>query len=122
MKTVLIVEDNIVNRELLREVLSARGYAVEEAEDGLQALDRLKDLKPDFLLLDLNMPVLDGFATLQRIRESPELSVLPVLAVTASAMRGDREKALEAGFDGYITKPIKSSELFAEIERVIEKG
>ena len=121
MKTVLIAEDNAVNRELLRELLTARGYVVEEAADGVQALELMQKRKPDLLLLDLNMPVLDGFATLRKIRENPALSTLPVLAVTASAMRGDQEKALEVGFDGYVSKPIKSSLLFAEVERALGK-
>ena len=122
MKTILIAEDNLVNRELLRELLTARGHAVEEAADGLQALELMQKRKPDLLLLDLNMPVLDGFATLRKIRENPALSTVPVLAVTASAMRGDQEKALEAGFDGYISKPVKSSVLFAELERALAKS
>ncbi|MGA7503118.1 MAG: response regulator [Candidatus Sulfotelmatobacter sp.] len=121
MKTALIVEDNAINRELLRELLVLRGFAVEEACDGLQALEMIGKHKPDVLLLDLNMPVLDGFATLRKIRENSQLSTLPVLAVTASAMRGDQERALEAGFDGYISKPIKSSVLSAELERVLSK-
>jgi len=122
VKTILIAEDNLVNRELLRELLTARGHAVEEAADGLQALELMQKRKPDLLLLDLNMPVLDGFATLRKIRENPALSTVPVLAVTASAMRGDQEKALEAGFDGYISKPVKSSVLFAELERALAKS
>lgn len=122
MRTALIVEDNPVNRELLRELLMARDYAVEEAVDGLQALNLIKENKPDVLLLDLNMPVLDGFATLQKIREDPKLADLTVLAVTANAMRGDEEKALSAGFDGYLSKPINSSLLYQELERVSKKA
>lgn len=121
MRTALIVEDNPVNRELLRELLMARDYAVEEAVDGLQALNLIKENKPDVLLLDLNMPVLDGFATLQKIREDPKLADLTVLAVTANAMRGDEEKALSSGFDGYLSKPINSSLLYQELERVSKK-
>jgi CheY-like chemotaxis protein len=122
LKTALVVEDNAVNRELLRELLSSRDYAVEEAENGLQALEMMKHSKPDVLLLDLNMPVLDGFATLRRVREDPALLALPVLAVTASAMRGDEEKALEAGFDGYLSKPVKSAALFQALERILKKS
>ncbi len=122
LKTVLVVEDNSVNRELLRELLSARDYAVEEAENGVQALEMMKQRRPDVLLLDLNMPVLDGFATLRKVREDPELSGLPVLAVTASAMRGDEEKALEAGFDGYLSKPVKSKTLFEQLDRLLKTG
>jgi CheY-like chemotaxis protein len=119
--TVLIAEDNAVNRELLRELLEARGYAVQEAGDGLQALEMMAEFKPDALLLDLNMPVLDGFATLKKIRQDPRLASLPVMAVTASAMRGDQEKALEAGFDSYLSKPIQSSALYEELRRILVK-
>lgn len=117
MKTVLIAEDNPVNRELLRELLEMRGYAVVEAGDGEQALTQIHQSIPDILLLDLNMPVLDGFGTLECIRQDPRLASLPVLAVTAYAMRGDREKILSSGFDGYLSKPITSGELERELER-----
>ena len=119
MKTVLIAEDNPVNRELLRELLEMRGYAVVEASDGEQALREIDQNIPDILLLDLNMPVLDGFGTLKRIRQEPRLASLPVLAVTAYAMRGDREKILSSGFDGYLSKPITSAELERELERLV---
>ncbi len=121
MKTILIAEDNAVNRELLRELLEARGYAVEEACNGLEALQMIVQSKPDALLLDLNMPVLDGFATVRKIRKDPAMASLPVLAVTAYAMRGDREKTLETGFDGYLSKPISSAVLDAELERIWNK-
>ena len=121
MKRILIAEDNAVNRELLRELLEARGYTVEEACNGQEALAMIAQSKPDALLLDLNMPVLDGFATVRKIREDPALASLPVLAVTAYAMRGDREKTLEAGFDEYLSKPISSAVLDAELERIWNK-
>ena len=119
MKTVLIAEDNPVNRELLRELLEMRGYAVVEASDGEQTLKQINGSIPDILLLDLNMPVLDGFGTLKRIRQDPRLASLPVLAVTAYAMRGDREKILSSGFDGYLSKPITSAELERELDRLL---
>ena len=103
MKRILIAEDNPVNRELLHELLEARGYEIEEAENGQEALQMIAQSRPDVLLLDLNMPVLDGFSTVRKIREDAAISSLPVLAVTAYAMRGDREKTLEAGFDGYLS-------------------
>ena len=118
MRKILIAEDNPVNRELLHELLEARGYVVEEAENGQEALQMIAQSRPDALLLDLNMPVLDGFATVRKIREDTAISSLPVLAVTAYAMRGDREKTLEAGFDGYLSKPISPSALDAELERI----
>lgn len=118
MKTILIAEDNAVNRELLRELLESREYKVAEACNGQEALDLIPTLRPDLLLLDLSMPVLDGFATLKKIRETPEMASLTVVAVTAYAMRGDQEKAMQAGFDGYLSKPIDSSLLDRELERV----
>jgi two-component system cell cycle response regulator DivK len=119
LPTILIAEDNDLNRELLRELLQAHGYDVREAVNGRQAIDLMRKSRPDVALLDLNMPVLDGFATLKQIRQDPSLFSLPVMAVTASAMRGDREKALEAGFDSYLSKPIDSTILYQELDRIL---
>jgi CheY-like chemotaxis protein len=121
MKKILIAEDNAVNRELLRELLEMRGYVVIEACDGQEALRKIAETQPDILLLDLGMPVLDGFGTVCKIRENPNLSALPVLAVTAYAMRGDREKILNSGFNGYLSKPINPSALDQELERLLNK-
>ncbi|MFZ0796420.1 MAG: response regulator [Terriglobales bacterium] len=121
MKRVLIAEDNAVNRELLRELLEIRGYDVVEACDGQEALQKIAETQPDILLLDLGMPVLDGFGTVHKIREDPRLSSLPVLAVTAYAMRGDREKILNSGFNGYLSKPINPCALDQELERLLKK-
>lgn len=119
MSTVLIAEDNAVNRELLRELLEMRGYTVVEACNGEEALHMIEQAPPDILLLDLGMPVLDGTAVVRRIREDPRLAKLPVLAVTAYAMQGDREKIVSSGFDGYLSKPINSSSLMQELERLL---
>lgn len=121
MKTVLIAEDNPVNRELLRELLEMRGYAVVETCNGQEAMEQLHKAQPDILLLDLNMPVLDGFGTIEKIRKHPAFRTLPVLAVTAYAMRGDREKILSAGFDGYLSKPIDPTVLHQELRRLLIK-
>jgi CheY-like chemotaxis protein len=120
MKKILIAEDNAVNRELLRELLEMRGYDVTEACDGQEALLKIAETQPDILLLDLSMPVLDGFGTVQKIRENSQLDSLPVLAVTAYAMRGDREKILNSGFNGYLSKPISPSALDQELERLLK--
>jgi CheY-like chemotaxis protein len=122
MKKVLIAEDNAVNRELLHELLEMRGYAVIEACDGEDALRKIAATRPDILMLDLNMPILDGFATLRRIREDPQSTSLPVLAVTAYAMRGDRERILDSGFDGYLSKPIGPAELERELQRLTARA
>ncbi|MGH9499924.1 MAG: response regulator [Terriglobales bacterium] len=122
MSKVLIAEDNPVNRELLRELLETRGHSVGEACNGQEALHRIEESLPDILLLDLDMPVLDGFATVRRIRENPVVAALPVLAVTAYAMQGDRERVLSSGFDGYLSKPIQSRLLFEEMDRLLGKS
>jgi CheY-like chemotaxis protein len=121
MIRILVAEDNAVNRELLRELLEARGYAVSEACDGQEALHMIEQAQPELLLLDIGMPVLDGFAVIRRIRENPLMARLPVVAVTAYAMRGDREKILKSGFDGYLSKPLNPSSLTEELDRLLTK-
>jgi CheY-like chemotaxis protein len=118
---VLVAEDNPVNRELLRELLEARGYNVTEAPDGQEALRMIEQAHPDILLLDIGMPILDGFAVVRKIRANPSLATLTVLAVTAYAMQGDRENILNAGFDGYLSKPINARDLANELERLLHK-
>jgi CheY-like chemotaxis protein len=122
MIKVLIAEDNAVNRELLRELLELRGYTVLEACDGQDALQMIEQTQPELLLLDIGMPVMDGFAVIRRIRENPRLAKLPVVAVTAYAMRGDQERILNSGFDGYLSKPVNPSSLAEELDRVLTKG
>src|SRR5258706_7962727 len=121
MKNILIAEDNAVNRELLRELLEMRGYAVVEACDGEEALRMIDETQPDLVLLDIGMPVLDGFAVARKIRENPRLSSLRVVAVTAYAMQGDREKILNSQFDGYLSKPVNSRFLTEELDRLLVK-
>jgi CheY-like chemotaxis protein len=121
MKKVLIAEDNAVNRELLRELLEIRGYDVIEARDGQEALLKITEALPDILLLDLGMPILDGFGTVRKLRENPRFSSLPVLAVTAYAMRDDRDKVLNSGFDGYLSKPIDPNALDRELARLLHQ-
>jgi two-component system cell cycle response regulator DivK len=121
MTKILVAEDGPVNRELLRELLGNRGYTVIEACNGQEALDMVEQSRPDLLLLDIGMPVLDGFAVIRRIRENPRFATLPVVAVTAYAMRNDRENVLKAGFDGYLSKPIHARDLTNEIERLLRK-
>ncbi|HWY54814.1 MAG TPA: response regulator [Terriglobales bacterium] len=115
---ILVAEDNAVNRELLRELLEMRGHAVIEACNGEEALRVLEESRPDILLLDLGMPVLDGYGTVRRVRANPGFATLPVLAVTAYAMQGDKERILRSGFDGYLSKPINPTLLFQELERL----
>ena len=122
MIKVLIAEDNPVNRELLRELLELVGCTVLEACDGQEALRVIEQSQPELLLLDIGMPVMDGFAVIQRIRENPRLAKLPVVAVTAYAMRGDQERILNSGFDGYLSKPVNPSSLAEELDRVLTKS
>jgi two-component system cell cycle response regulator DivK len=119
MSRILVAEDNVVNRELLRELLEMRGHSVVEARDGLEALRMIEQSQPDLLLLDIGMPALDGYGVVRKIRENPGSAALRVLAVTAYAMQGDREKILTAGFDGYLSKPINPQFLMQEIERLV---
>ena len=121
MTKILVAEDNAVNRELLRELLETRAYTVVEACDGEEALRMIEQTQPDLLLLDIGMPVLDGFAVVRKIRENPRFASLPVVAVTAYAMQGDREKILNAKFDGYLSKPVNSRSLAEELDRLLSK-
>ena len=117
MKRILLVDDNPINRELLREILDLEGYEVEEAEDGLNALRLYKERVPHLTILDLQMPVMDGFETLKLILECNEDAL--VIAVTAFAMRGDKERALEAGFRDYITKPVEMNHLRMRVRELL---
>ena len=119
MKTVLIAEDNPINRELLRELLEIRGYTVAEACNGQEAVAMVEREPPDILLLDIGMPLLDGFGVVRRLRENPRFTSLPVVAVTAYAMQGDREKIMASGFDGYLSKPVDSKSLVQELDRLL---
>ena len=119
MKTILVADDNPVSRELISEILEAEGYRVIEAIDGGDALQKARETRPDLVLLDIQMPVMDGYTVLQELRHDHEFPSIRVVALTAFAMFGDREKALAAGFDGYITKPIKVSALRAEVEDLL---
>lgn len=118
MKRVLLAEDNPMNRELIRDALEAAGCEIIEAASGEEALRKLREGPPHLVLLDVQMPGLDGYAVLDRLRADPQLARLPVIALTAYAMRGDRERALAAGFDGYVSKPIDFPQLRAEIDRL----
>ena len=115
MKTVLVAEDNAVNRELIAEILEASDYRVIQAVDGLDALRLLGFHRPDVVLLDMQMPKLDGKETLRAIRANPDLADLRVVACTAYAMQGDREEILRCGFDAYISKPIFRAELLQAV-------
>jgi len=118
-KRILVADDNAASRELLREVLEMSGYDVLEAADGQEALRKARETSPDLALVDIQMPHLDGFGVLQALRDDPRFTDLRVVALTAFAMQGDRERALGAGFDGYITKPVEISALRQEIRKFL---
>lgn len=122
MKKILIAEDNPANSELMLEVLSGRGYDVLEVSDGRQALQTIEETEPDLVLLDIQLPILDGFAVLFQLRQNPRLANIRVVAVTANAMKEDREKGLRAGFDAYISKPIDAAALRLLVDQLLLKG
>ncbi len=119
--TILYIEDNSDNRKLVRRVLEVEGYAVVEAKDGLQAMECLQAGPIDLALMDINMPEVDGYTLTARIKAMPQYANLPIVAVTANVMRGDRERSLQAGCDGYIQKPIDIDTLSQQIERFLTR-
>jgi two-component system cell cycle response regulator DivK len=102
-------------------VLTAEGYTVHEAPDAHEALSKLKTLLPDLILMDINMPDMDGYTLTAHIRALPNLGLIPIVALTANVMRGDRERSLEAGCDGYIQKPVDIDTLTQQIERFLKR-
>ncbi len=118
-KTILYIEDNPGNRMLIRRILEAEGYHVVEAADGYEGLDLASRLKPDLILMDINLPGIDGYELTGRLKKSEALAHVPVIAMTANVMRGDREKTLAAGCDGYIQKPVDVDQLPLEIARFL---
>jgi CheY-like chemotaxis protein len=122
MKKILVAEDNPASSELIREVLSGRGYEIIEACDGRQALEKIEETQPDLVLLDIQLPILDGFAVLSQLRQNPRFANLCVVAVTANVMKEDREKGLRAGFDAYIGKPIDAAALRLQVDQLLRKG
>ena len=117
--TILYVEDDFNNRTLVRRVLEAEGYQVVDAANANQAMGCLKEHKIDLILMDINMPEVDGYALTTKIKSVPEYAKIPIVAMTANVMRGDRERSLEAGCDGYIQKPIDIDLLTQQVERFL---
>ena len=119
MKTILVADDRATSRELVRIALEHCGYEICEARDGGDALKMAREVRPDLIILDLHMPGLDGFAVISELRLDAELAATPVLALTASAMQGDKERALSVGFTSYLAKPIGLSKLREEVARLL---
>jgi len=120
MPRLLVVEDNELNRDMLSRRLSRAGYTIDLAQDGEQALESMRTCKPDLVLLDMNLPVLDGWEVCRAARAESRLRELPIIALTAHAMQEDRERAMQAGCDDYATKPIDFPELLRKIEDLLE--
>jgi CheY-like chemotaxis protein len=119
MSTILLVEDNLMIRELVREILEIARYEVVEACDGNQALRVAADTLPNLVLLDIQLPGLDGFTVLHHLRRDPRFNKIPVIALTAYALHSDRRRILEAGFDCYMTKPIDRASLLENIHSLL---
>ena len=119
MTKILLVEDNEMNRDMLSRRLKKKGFEVEIAVDGQEGVDKAKSISPDLILMDLSLPVLDGWGATKAIKANPDTSSIPIIALTAHAMAGDREKAMEAGADEYDTKPIDLKRLIAKINSFI---
>jgi two-component system, cell cycle response regulator DivK len=123
MKTkILYIEDNDQNFYLVNFILSAKGCIVVRAHDGREGIDLAKQENPDFILLDIQLPVMDGYATARELRKNPAMSSTPIIALTSYAMAGDREKALEAGCTGYIEKPINPKTFVEQIQQYLPSG
>ena len=118
-KTILYVEDSQDNRTLVRRVLQSEGFQVLEAEDASHAMLVLDDQRPDLILMDINLPEVDGYSLTTHLKLRPELRSVPIIALTANVMKGDRERSLEAGCDGYIQKPVNVDTLAEQIESYI---
>lgn len=122
MPTILLVEDNEMNRDMLSRRLERRGYVVCVAEDGQAGVQLAEELVPDLILMDMSLPVLDGWEATRQIKANPITRKIPVIALTAHAMAGDREQAIAAGCDDYDTKPIELLRLVRKIERFLGGG
>jgi two-component system, cell cycle response regulator DivK len=118
-RTILLIEDNEQNRYLTTFLLENKGYEVVSAEDGLLGIERAEKQKFDLVLLDIQLPVMDGYHVAQALRSKAATSTIPIVAITSYAMAGDREKAIAAGCDGYIEKPINPETFVSEVERFL---
>ncbi|HEX5000457.1 MAG TPA: response regulator [Terriglobia bacterium] len=118
LKRILVVDDNTSSRELVRFALETR-YVVEEATDGVEAINKISQTPPDLILMDIQMPEMDGYEALHKIRALPAANPVPVVAITAFAMLEDMQKAIEAGFDGYFPKPINVAALRAHVDSLL---
>ena len=119
---ILYVEDNISNRLLVRRILEAEGYTVIEAENAKEAFAILEDENPNLILMDINMPDIDGYMLTGQLKDIPKLKHVPIIALTANVMRGDRERTIDAGCDGYIQKPVDVDALPKQIAQYLQEA
>jgi two-component system cell cycle response regulator DivK len=116
---ILVVEDQEDNRQILRDLLTKNGFEIVEAENGEQALLAVAKQRPDLILMDIQLPLLDGYEATRRIKANPELRSIPIIVVTSYALSGDEAKAREAGCDAYVTKPYSPRQLLAKIREYL---
>ena len=118
-KRILVVEDQPDNRKIIRDVFAATGYEIIEAENGEEALAAIAKARPDLILMDMQLPIMDGYTATRRIKADPALRSIPVIAVTSYALSGEEKKAREAGCDDYIPKPYSPRELLAKVRQYL---
>jgi two-component system, cell cycle response regulator DivK len=118
-KRILVVEDQEDNRQILRDLLSSVGYEMTEAWDGAAGVAAAKEQRPDLILMDIQMPLMDGYEATRRIKAEPELKAIPIIVVTSYALSGDEGKARDAGCDAYVTKPYSPKQLLAKIREFL---
>ncbi len=119
METVLVIEDNPDNMTLICDILELNGYATLQATTGLGGFEKAEVTKPDFVILDIQLPDIDGYTVLDKIRKSPKTQKIPVIAMTSYAMAGDKERLLNAGCDGYVEKPIDPDLVMTQIQQIV---
>jgi two-component system, cell cycle response regulator DivK len=118
-KKILVVEDTEDNRQILRDLLGMAGYDLVEAHDGAQGVAMAAEHKPDLILMDIQMPVMDGYEATRRIKANPELKAIPIVAVTSYALSGDEQKTRDAGCDAYIAKPYSPRQMLAKVREIL---
>ena len=119
-KTVLIVEDNELNMKLFRDLLEAHGYQTSGTSNGFEALDLVRKLHPDLILMDIQLPIMDGYTATTRIKSDPKLRSIPIIAVTSYALSGEEKKARAAGCDDYVPKPFSPRQLLAKVRQYLQ--
>ena len=118
-KKILIVEDNVVNRVLMQDLLTYHGYEILEAGDGAEGIEKARKYRPDLILMDMQMPIMDGIQAVNHLKADPETRDIKIISLTAFAMKGDRERFLRAGCDEYVAKPINTRELPKLVKRLL---